>query len=76
MKFTTDITLLFVLAVNNDKFYMLQLWTLKLTETKKMFCISCRLAVKLAKYQRNLHGKQWFPTEIYVVNGPHKGRIT
>ena len=46
MKLTTDVTSLFFSAVNNGlfvHFFMPQVWTIKLTESTNMFCISDRV---------------------------------
>ena len=46
MKFRTDVTLLFLSAVNNEicLLFMVKVWTLKLTESMNIFCISDRVA--------------------------------
>ena len=41
MQVKTDVTLLFVSAVNNDIF-VYQIWTIKLTQSKNIFCMSGR----------------------------------
>ena len=41
MQLKTDVTLLFVSAVNNDIF-VYQIWTIKLTQSKNIFCMSGR----------------------------------
>ena len=43
---------------------MLQVWTMKLTASMNFCYISDRIAC-----QRNFHGKQWFPANIYMLNG-------
>ena len=46
MKFRTDVTLLFLSAVNNEicLLFMVKVWNLKLTESMNIFCISDRVA--------------------------------
>ena len=45
MKLTTDVTLLFPSAVNSIYlFFMSQVWTMKLTESANICCISDRVA--------------------------------
>ena len=46
MKLTTDVTLLFLSAVNNDIFvyFLLHVWTIKLTESRNICYISDRVA--------------------------------
>ena len=47
MKLTTDVTLLFLSAVDNDifvYFFMSQVWTMKLTESANIHYISDRVA--------------------------------
>ena len=70
MKLTTEVTLLFVSAVNSDIFvvvFLSHLWIIKLTESKNIFCISGRVACTI-----KLNTKESFmgnPTKVYVVNG-------
>ena len=49
---------------------MSRLWTMKLTASKKIFCISDRVACTVKGNMRIfLHRKPWFPANTYMVNG-------
>ena len=46
MKLTTDVTLLFLLAVDNDIFvyFLCQVWTINLNESINISCVSVRVS--------------------------------
>ena len=51
MELTTDVTLLFPAAVNNNIFSMLQVWTMKLNESTNIFyasnAVACTIKVNI-----------------------------
>ena len=68
MKLKTDVTWLFLSPVKTEifvGFFFLQMWTMKLTESKNICCTSLH---NWSEYQRKINRKWWFPANIYVVN--------
>ena len=72
MMLATDVTLLFLSAVNNDILvYFLCYWCELCNQlNQQIFVILViRCSYNQSKYQRTLHGKQRFLANVYLVNG-------
>ena len=66
MQLKTDVTLLFVSAVNNDIF-VYQIWTIKLTQSKNGFCVSDRVACTIKmNIKRTFMGNNGFLQKLML----------
>ena len=73
MKFTADVTLLILSAVNNDIFFLfstLQMWTMKLTESMNICYISDRVActVKVNIKESFMENCGFLQMDLYSTN--------
>ena len=73
MKFTADVILLILSAVNNDIFFLfstLQMWTMKLTESMNICYISDRVActVKVNIKESFMENCGFLQMDLYSTN--------
>ena len=73
MKFTADVILLILSAVNNDIFFLfstLQMWTMKLTESMNICYISDRVActIKVNIKESFMKNSGFLQMDLYSTN--------
>ena len=73
MKFTADVILLILSAVNNDIFFLfstLQMWTMKLTESMNICYISDRIActIKVNIKESFMENCGFLQMDLYSTN--------